>query len=490
MKNKILPFIIGCLAYVGNSFAQPQVWSQNIQSSNTDFSGGLVAVGQVVINAPSAGKVVVRFDGFATITPGDRMIFAASDKVGYGINEGHVSIEVPDTDVNKKSFSHTMSYNVVAGLDTFYAVVGQSAVEPDGTGVGSVYGHISVEFFPTADNAMLQVVPIVSSSTNLRGAPVVLGRSIVNFPSDGKVVVRFDGMCLADTGDRVIMAASNIPNWGTNDGSVSVEAYTLDENRNPFSHTRVYDVVAGLDTFYAVAENYVEEDGSGIASIYGHLTVEYFPNGGTTDVEFETVAQSASLEGAAVTLATINFNAPVDGVVLLTFDGRISSSVGDRVILAASNTQSWYPNDGAVGLEAYSTDLDRNSFSHSRTYSVTAGANSFYGVGENYVETDGSGSATIYASLTMKFFANPSTAVDEVAKDEIFAVFPNPATENVFITFDEPSNSEIKLFDLAGRVVVTTQTIDSKLVSISLSTLPKGLYFLQVGNKVQKVVKE
>jgi len=77
-------------------------------------------------------------------------------------------------------------------------------------------------------------------------------------------------------GDRMILAASNTQDWGVNDGNVSVESVNSDVNHHPFSHTRVYQVAAGNHTFYAVAENYVEQDGTGRTSIYASLTVEFF----------------------------------------------------------------------------------------------------------------------------------------------------------------------------------------------------------------------
>ena len=91
------------------------------------------------------------------------------------------------------------------------------------------------------------------------------------------MVVHFDGICIADVGDRIVLAASNTPGWLPNDGNVNIEVVDNDVNRASFSHTRVYDVTAGSHDFYAVAQNYVEMDGSGIASIYASLTVEFFP---------------------------------------------------------------------------------------------------------------------------------------------------------------------------------------------------------------------
>ena len=104
-----------------------------------------------------------------------------------------------------------------------------------------------------------------------------LGQITINPPVSGKVIVSFDGMCFSSPGDRIILAASNTPSWGANDGNVAVEAFDNDINTNPFSHTRVYDISPGSNTFYAVGQNYIETDGTGIASVYGSFTLIFFP---------------------------------------------------------------------------------------------------------------------------------------------------------------------------------------------------------------------
>jgi hypothetical protein len=99
----------------------------------------------------------------------------------------------------------------------------------------------------------------------------------INAPTSGWVVVRFDGSAYADTGDDLVLAASDTATWNTNDSSVSFYS----DNKNyphPFSHTRVYTVSSGSKTFYAVAQNWVKLGGDGKADIYGTLTATFYPN--------------------------------------------------------------------------------------------------------------------------------------------------------------------------------------------------------------------
>ena len=109
-------------------------------------------------------------------------------------------------------------------------------------------------------------------NVNLRGNPVVLGQITIDAPQAGTIILRFDGQCLGAVGDRIVLAASDTPNWGANDGSVELERASADINSNPFSHTRAYEVQAGLHTYYAVAQNFYELNGSGVATVTGTLT--------------------------------------------------------------------------------------------------------------------------------------------------------------------------------------------------------------------------
>jgi len=125
-----------------------------------------------------------------------------------------------------------------------------------------------------------KAVSVNVTNINVRTSAVDVGAVTITAPSAGYVVVRFDGMCWGTSGDRLVLAASNASkSWGVNDGSVSILFSSTSGVEGTFSHTRVYAVAAGPSAYFAVAQNYVSTAGSGTASIYGTLTVEFFPNG-------------------------------------------------------------------------------------------------------------------------------------------------------------------------------------------------------------------
>jgi len=274
-------------------------------------------------------------------------------------------------------------------------------LETDGTGLASIYGSLTVKFIP-ASGSIVAFAGINRTGVNLTNVTSV-GTVTINPSVSGKAIVRFDGFCVSTPGDRIVLAASNTTNWGINDGNVNIEAINSDLNTKTFSHTRVYDVSPGSRTFYAVAQNYAETDGTGIASVYGSLTVQFVPNTDAS-VAFQGINRSSLNLSSSTTLNQITINPAVSGRVLVWFDGLCVSSPGDNIILAASNSTSWGVNDGNVSVESINSDLDRNSFSHTRVYTITPGSRTFYAVGHNYVETAGTGIASVYGSITVQFF--------------------------------------------------------------------------------------
>lgn len=453
-------------------------------SGSFDLSSSTV-LGELTLDPTTSGKVVVRFDGTCIADVGDRIILAASDAPNWLINDGHVSIEVIDGDVDKESFSHTRVYTVTAGSHTFYAV-GHNYVETDGNGIAAVYGRLTAEFIPDGSDHSVDFQSVVAPSTDFSSSTTI-GQVTINPTTSGKAIVHFDGTCISDVGDRIILAASDSPSWSANDGNVPAEAYDADIDRTSFSHTRSYDVTAGSHTFYAVGHNYVETDGSGIASIYGGLFVEFIPDGSDVIAEHTGIATSINDLSSATELAQLTINPSEDGKAIVTFDGYCGVSVGDRIILAASDAVSWTPDAGNIGVEAANTDQGNKNFSHTRVYDVSAGAHTFYAVGQNYVETAGSGSASFYGSLTVRFVPNATNSVSE-EKLGLIQFYPNPAEDFIAIKGLE-DEAQINVFTYNGQKVIETIVSNGEDI-IDLSFLESGIYLIQVNTGIGTITHQ
>jgi hypothetical protein len=493
-KIKLLFLIVVLFISTSLIEAQPKVFYQSIIKNNINVRGSTVVVGQVSFNAPVAGKVVVRFDGTCFPSLGDRVVLAASNTTSWGPNDGNVGVEAVNSDLNHAEFSHTRVYDISAGTHTYYALA-NNYVETDGDGTAYIYGSLTAEYFPNVTNsAIVQYQGISKPSINVRGATVVVGQVDITAPTSGKVVVHFDGTCFPSLGDLVILAASNTTSWGVNDGNVGVEAVSSDINHAEFSHTRVYNVSAGTHTYYALANNYVETGGNGTASIYGSLTAEYFPNAtNSAIVQYQGISKNnINVRGATVVVGQVNINAPKTGRVIVNFDGTCFPSIGDLVILAASNTTSWGVNDGNVGVEALNSDINHAEFSHTRVYDVSAGTHTYYALANNYVETGGDGTAYIYGSLTAKYFPDIPTAIDEIDLDQIPDKFnlsqnyPNPFNPSTTIQYSLPELGKVKLtiFNTLGEEIKTLVNEEKSAgnyeVEFNSENIPSGIYFYQL----------
>ena len=82
-----------------------------------------------------------------------------------------------------------------------------------------------------------------------------------------------------------------------------------------------------------------------------------------------------------------------------------------------------------------------------------------------------------------------SIDIDEIAETE-FAIYPNPASDKVFISSDF-SGGESRYFICNGSGQrVAEGPIEAEMMSISLTDLPEGVYFIQVFNSDSIVTRK
>jgi hypothetical protein len=85
--------------------------------------------------------------------------------------------------------------------------------------------------------------------------------------------------------------------------------------------------------------------------------------------------------------------------------------------------------------------------------------------------------------------------VAQVTKLETVSIYPNPASNYVFIEYNKPITSKVlvKVFGTDMRLLKTIEINDNNRKTLSLDGLPSGLYFIQVGdnnkNEIFKIMK-
>lgn len=113
--------------------------------------------------------------------------------------------------------------------------------------------------------------------------------------------------------------------------------------------------------------------------------------------------------------------------------------------------------------------------------SMLAVGSDFYGI------TEGGGAhgyGTIY-----KF--DPDGVLSNVeANSAGFSLFPNPATNNLYVLFNESQKTDIKIYDLSGKLILKQFSNGTEKVDLNISSLKNGVYTIQVGNKSMKFIKK
>ena len=88
------------------------------------------------------------------------------------------------------------------------------------------------------------------------------------------------------------------------------------------------------------------------------------------------------------------------------------------------------------------------------------------------------------------------TGTNEFSDNSSFSVYPNPATDKIFIessSFNNTKEQSISLYNLYGQLILQ-QTMPMANICIDISQLPSGTYMLKINDDkkslVRKIVKE
>lgn len=90
-------------------------------------------------------------------------------------------------------------------------------------------------------------------------------------------------------------------------------------------------------------------------------------------------------------------------------------------------------------------------------------------------------------TATITLFAN------DFSSDNGIKIYPNPFKDNVFVTFNDVVEAELRVLDINGRLL-KNQKLNSAQNTINMNDLPSGLYFFQITSDakttVQKIIKK
>lgn len=84
----------------------------------------------------------------------------------------------------------------------------------------------------------------------------------------------------------------------------------------------------------------------------------------------------------------------------------------------------------------------------------------------------------------------PLSIVDDKAKLTGISIYPNPATDiiNIAALNNLPANTTATLFDISGRMLLSSQLSGNATTEINIAHLPKGLYWMHISANGQAPV--
>ncbi|MBS1646648.1 MAG: T9SS type A sorting domain-containing protein [Bacteroidetes bacterium] len=129
-------------------------------------------------------------------------------------------------------------------------------------------------------------------------------------------------------------------------------------------------------------------------------------------------------------------------------------------------------------------------------------------IGDSSPPDDGTGnpSSTLYTGYTgdasgnhrpwlmniMIWLATPvncaTTGINTVQENKKISVYPNPTNSHLQLITEDNTATEAIIYDMLGRIVQKT-AINKSLSTIDVSSIPNGVYFIQVGSYTQKFIK-
>lgn len=197
----------------------------------------------------------------------------------------------------------------------------------------------------------------------------------------------------------------------------------------------------------------------------------------------ETVAQRFGTTAWEADLKTVNTYTSFDSLLLTTYE-RWNTSIGGWV----NSTRIIYDYNVDRQLKEKKVEEYSIALSGWKNY----GNETFeYNADKNLSAKDGYSnwmSGGYYNSHYREEYicTNMPTAIKENSVQNDLEIYPNPVTSNLFF-IDSKSNHSFSLFNLNGQSL-QNGILKNGTNTIDVSGLSSGLYFMKIGNEVQKII--
>jgi len=98
-------------------------------------------------------------------------------------------------------------------------------------------------------------------------------------------------------------------------------------------------------------------------------------------------------------------------------------------------------------------------------------------------------SANVNVTMTVEVTAQGNTGINDIG-DAVISVYPNPAKDVLFVNLDATKHiTSLEVYNVVGQKVKTVNLEDGlKSVSVPVSDMKKGVYFLRVVSGTKEIV--
>lgn len=352
------------------------------------------------------------------------------------------------------------------------------------------------------------------------------GNLISNFGNGGKKIFNFlnqDNFCedlAIQTNGKIILTGSS----GNSQDVLTIRLNTngsLDPtfgtNGAKFTNYNGTDIVTSVvvqDDDNIVVSGYT---GNGIN--YEVMVIKYLPNG-TLDpaFDFDGIA-TTSIAGGGINVYTSEMLLQKDGKVVAVGYKTLNSNY-DVAITRFNNAYAyfnvypdtlslhWIVTNESRGTEpmSYLWSWGDGTTSTGNTPSHIYSAPGFYNIcltitdanncvstycdSSTYINRNQVNNTMIYVSVIQGPYTPINVGTSELVIDNAIQIFPNPV--NDILTIKNLSIMDLEIYDLLGRNVQVNETVfdSGNQLTLNVSTLIPGMYFIRSKNKSVRFIKE
>ena len=250
---------------------------------------------------------------------------------------------------------------------------------------------------------------------------------------------------------------------------------------------------------------------SGKGNVEGGSHLSYVMNNGTgrlltavpnngTPYMFQVGTQNSYAPVAITNNSTSAGIFAVSAVEGVLSEGTTGSNLCDdlRMVNTSWSVSSSITTGTNVSLEMFwNTNMQVNGFNNTQAYASQYTANSWR-VEEASASTLNSNntlSLKLASVTTLSQYAifgkTTTTAINNIAPESSFSIYPNPANQSINVSVAETSNLPIlKIYDVAGNEVISQQ-VENNTTAVNINQLSKGVYFASLnGATAKQFVKE